>query len=115
MENKTHWKKLMNPKYLGSYDLEPDKEYKVIIERVDRDIEVIGDRGKKEKKGIIHFKGASKPLILNATNAKMITKVFGTPNIEDWIGRTCIIKVVKEKTNFDPEPIDVIRVLNKQA
>lgn len=111
----THWKKLMNPKYLGSYDLEFGKEYHVKIERIEKAVDIIGDKGKKEKKPILHFVGASKPLILNPTNAKMMTVVSGTPEIEGWIGKTFVIKVVKEKTNFDPQPIDVIRVMNKKA
>jgi hypothetical protein len=96
MENKTHFRKLLNPLYLGSHDLEPDKEYKVTFERIDRDVEVIGEGGKKQKKPVAHFKGASKPMILNATNLKM----------------SVIIKVVQERS-FG-EMMDVIRILNKK-
>lgn len=113
MTDKTHFRKLFNPLYLGSHDLEPDKEYKVTIEKIERDIEVIGDGGKKQKKAIIHFKGASKPMILNSTNSKMIAKVTGSKYIEEWIGKSVIIKVLQEKS-FG-EMMDVIRVLNKQA
>ncbi len=88
MENKTHFKKLLNPIYLGSHDLEPNKEYKVTIDRIQQDVEVIGDGGKKQKKAICHFKGASKPMILNATNMKMISVVLGSKFIEDWIGKS---------------------------
>ena len=112
-EQKTHFKKLLNPLYLGSFDLEPDKEYKVTIEKIDRDIEVIGDGGKKQKKAIVHFKGATKPMILNATNMKMIAKVSGSKFIEDWIGKTFFIKVMQERS-FG-EMMDVVRVMNKQA
>ena len=113
MENKTHFKKLLNPLYLGSHDLELDKEYKVTIEKIERDIEVIGDGGKKQKKAIVHFKGATKPMILNATNMKMIAKLTNSKFIEDWIGKSVIIKVVQERA-FG-EILDVVRVLNKQA
>jgi hypothetical protein len=113
METKTHFKKLLNPLYLGSHDLEKEKEYKVTIERIDQNIEVIGEGGKKQKKAICHFKGAQKPMILNATNLKMMSKVLGSPMIEDWIGKTVIIKVVQEKS-FG-EIMDVVRVMNKQA
>jgi hypothetical protein len=113
MENKTHFKKLLNPMYLGSHDLEPNKEYKVTIERIDRDVEVIGDGGKKQKKAICHFKGASKPMILNATNMKMISVVLGSKFIEDWMGKSVLI-AVKQERSFG-EMMDVVRVLNKQA
>jgi hypothetical protein len=112
-EQKTHFRKLFNPLYLGSHDLEPDKEYKVTIERIERDVEVIGDGGKKQKKPIIYFKGAQKPMILNSTNSKMIMKVTGSKYIEDWVGKSIIFKVMQEKS-FG-EIMDVIRVLNKQA
>jgi hypothetical protein len=112
-EQKTHFKKLLNPLYLGSHDLETGKEYQVIIERIDRDVEVIGDGGKKQKKAICHFKGASKPMILNATNMKMIAVVTGSKFIEDWIGKAVIIKVIQERA-FG-ELLDVVRVMNKKA
>jgi hypothetical protein len=111
-EQKTHFKKLLNPKYLGSHDLEPNKEYTVTIERIERDVEVIGDGGKKQNKSICHFKGASKPMILNATNMKMISAVLGSKFIEDWIGKAVIIKVLQER-NFG-EVMDVVRVINRK-
>jgi hypothetical protein len=113
MENKTHFKKLLNPLYLGSHDLEPNKDYKVTIEKIERDVEVIGEGGKKQKKAICHFVGGKKPMILNATNMKMIAVVTGSKFIEDWITKSVIIKVVQERT-FG-EMLDVIRVQNKQA
>lgn len=112
MEQLTHFKKLLNPKYLGSHDLEPDKEYPVIIERYNKE-EVIGDAGKKSDKTICYFKGGQKGLILNATNLKMMSKVLGSKYIEHWIGKTVILKVVQEKA-FG-ETMDVIRVLNKKV
>ena len=104
----------MNPKYLGAYDLEFDKEYTFIIERIERDIEIVGESGRKDKKPIVHIRGGKKPWILNPTNSKMLTIVLGSPFIDDWIGKPFIIKVVKEKTKFSPELIDVIRVMNKK-
>jgi len=112
MENKTHFKKLLNPLYMGSHDLELNKEYKVTFERIERDVEVIGEGGKKQKKPIAHFKGAGKPMILNATNMKMVAVVTGSKYIEDWIGKTVVIKVIQERT-FG-EMLDVVRVQNKQ-
>lgn len=111
-EKLTHFRKLFNPLYLGSHDLEPGKEYTVTIEKIDRDIEVIGEGGKKQKKAIIHFKGATKPMILNSVNSKMLAKICGSKYIEQWIGKSCTIKVVVER-NFG-EDMDVIRVMNKK-
>lgn len=113
MTDKTHFKKLLNPLYLGSHDLEAGKEYQVTIEKIERDIEVIGEGGKKQKKAICHFAKAQKPMILNATNMKMIAVVTGSKFIEDWIGKAIFIKVVQER-NFG-ELMDVVRVMNKKA
>lgn len=111
-QQKTHFKKLLNPKYLGSHDLEEGKEYKVTIEKFERDVEIIGDGGKKQKKSIVYFAGATKPMILNATNLKMISLVVGSKFIEDWIGKSLFIKVVQERA-FG-EMLDVVRVINKK-
>jgi hypothetical protein len=43
----------------------------------------------------------------------MIAKVLNSPMIEDWIGKTVIIKVIQERS-FG-ELMDVVRVMNKQA
>lgn len=111
METKTHFRKLFNPLYLGSHDLEQGKDYTVTIEKIERDVEVIGDGGKKQKKPIIYFKGAPKPMILNSTNSKMIAKILGSKYIEEWTGKSVTIRVVQEK-GFG-ENMDVIRVINK--
>ena len=112
-EKLTHFRKLFNPLYLGAHDLEFGKEYKVTIEKIDQNVEVIGEVGKKQSKAIIHFKGATKPMILNSVNSKMIAKVLGIKFIEKWIGGSVIIKVITEK-NFGEE-MEVIRVMNKKA
>ena len=111
MEQKTHFRKLFNPLYLGSHDLEFGKEYTLTIQKIEKDVEVIGDQGKKQKKAIIYFEKAPKPMILNSTNAKMIAKVLNTKFVEDWYGKQITLKVVQEKS-FG-ELMDVIRVLNK--
>ncbi len=111
LTTKTHFRKLFNPLYLGAHDLEPNKEYTVTIDKIVQDVEVIGDGGKKQKKAIIHFVGASKPMILNSVNSKMIAKVTNSKYIEEWVGKKVTFKVTQER-NFG-ETMDVIRVLNK--
>jgi hypothetical protein len=51
-------------------------------------------------------------MILNATNMKMIAAVLGSKFIEDWIGKSVIIKVLQER-NFG-EVMDVVRVINRK-
>ena len=86
MEKLTHWKKLMNPEYLGGYALQPGQELIATIKTVGNE-EVTGTDGKKEICSVIHFVEDIKPMILNATNNKTIANLFKTPYIEQWAGR----------------------------
>ena len=78
---KTHWKKLHNPDYLGAYFLQPGQDLILTIQKVQKEI-VVGADGKREECTVLHFKEKeAKPMILNATNAKTISKIYGTPYI----------------------------------
>jgi hypothetical protein len=108
MEQLTHWKKLTNPNYLGSYALLPGQELVATIDLVKNE-EVIGPEGKKEVCSVLHFKeGGVKPMILNATNFKTIAKLFKTPYIEHWVGRQIII--YSEKVKAFGEVVDALRI-----
>ena len=73
---KTHWKKLNNPDYLGAYALTPGQDLIATIKTVGKEI-VTGPDGKKEECMVVHFMESNiKPLILNATNAKTIQKIY---------------------------------------
>jgi hypothetical protein len=83
---KTHWKKLQNPDYLGSYSLDPGKDMILTIKNVKVE-SVTGPDNRKEDCMIITFVENVKPMIVNATNAKTITKLYKTPFIEEWSGK----------------------------
>jgi len=111
MENqiKTHWKKLSHPLYIGAYELmQGDKniELNVKIESVKREI-VQGPDGKKEECTIMTIP-PHKPMILNATNQKTLTKAIGSPFIEDWSGKTVTLYVAKVRA-FG-ETLDALRI-----
>lgn len=91
--NKTHWKKWNNPNYLGPYAFQPGEEKTVTIKEVKR--EIVQNQNGKEECTVAYFVEDLKPLILNTTNCKTITKVWGTPYIEDWSGRKITLKVKK--------------------
>lgn len=84
MTDKTHWKVLINPEYIGAYWLHEGQDSTVTIDRVVRE-QVKGTGGKTEECTVAHLKGA-KPFILNVTNSKSIAKLYG-PYIEDWAGK----------------------------
>jgi hypothetical protein len=106
----THWKKMTNPDYFGSHDLMTDSgEYgqiTVTIASVSQD-KVKGADG-KDSLCIVAKTAETKPIILNKTNCKTITKVLGTPIIERWAGHKVIIGVDKVKAFGDVT--DALRV-----
>lgn len=108
--SKTHWKKLTNPNYLGSWSFQPGEEKTVTIKEVKQ--EIITNQNGKEECTIAYFHEDVKPLILNKTNGEMIAKVWGTPYIEDWSGKKITLKV--KKISAFGEMMDAVRVSNKR-
>ena len=111
-EKYTHWKKLTNPDYLGSWAFEPGQEMTVTIASVGVE-RVTGADGKQEDCTVAHFAEDVKPMILNTTNQKMISKVVGSPYIEDWAGRRIVLGV--ETVSAFGDRVEAVRVRKKQA
>ena len=104
----THWKKLTNPDYLGAYALEPNQDLIVTIKSVANEV-VTGTDGKKETCSVMRFAENVKPMILNATNSKTITKLLKTPYIEEWTGRKIQLYVETGVKAFG-DVVDALRV-----
>ncbi len=96
----THWKKLTNPNYLGAYSIENGQDLILTIKYVQEE-KVIGTDGKKDDCVVCHFVENAKPMILNATNMKTITKLYKTPYIEEWAGKKIQIGIEKVKAFGD--------------
>jgi len=107
-EPKVHWKQLMNTDYIGAYSLQPGEERTVEIVEVSQK-EIKGAGGKKDLKPVATLKG-EKPFIINATNAKTLTRLFCSPYIEDWKGKsfTLIAETIKDKQTG--EEMDALRI-----
>lgn len=104
----THWKKLNNPDYLGAYAFDPGEEKVGTIAYV-RQESVMGADGKKEECTVAHFTEKElKPLILNVTNCKAITKLYKSPYIEDWAGKAIVMRVQNVKA-FG-EVVEAVRI-----
>jgi len=107
-DTKTHWKKLTNPNYIGAYCMPPDGSDVILtIDKVVREM-VVGEGGKKEECTVAHFSEKSKPMILNRTNCKTITKIYATPYIEEWKGRK--IQIYTGQTKVAGEVVDCLRI-----
>jgi ribosomal protein L34E len=112
MNQRTHWKSLQNNDYIGAYAFQPGEEKTVTISTVGVET-VMGAEGRKEDCTVVHFAGDVKPLILNATNSKMIQKVLQTPYIEDWAGKSIVLGV--ETVAAFGDRVEAVRVRKKQA
>lgn len=110
MTEKTHYKRLMNPDYIGAYSLDPGQDLTVTILHVVREV-VTGTGGKKEECTVAYLKG-QKPFILNATNSKSIARLYG-PYIEDW--RDKPITLFATTTKLAGEQVECLRIRPKVA
>ena len=90
MTQLTHWKKLENPDYIGAYAFQPGEKKVVTIASVSREM-ITGTEGKKSEETVVRFRENEKPMILNVTNAKQISKHAGSPFIEQWQGVRIIL------------------------
>ena len=93
--SKTNWKKLADKTYLGAWDIE-DGDLILTIASVTQE-KVQNPQGKDDLCIVARWQENDyKPMILNATNCKVIEKICATPYIEDWVGH----KVALFKTNI---------------
>jgi hypothetical protein len=107
---KTHFKKLKNPNFVGSWDLADSDgnfiEKDVTISGVEKDT-VHDGKGGSEQLPILKFKEV-KPMVMNATNLKKVAKITGSPYIEDWIGVR--IRLFVQKVKAFGEYHDALRI-----
>lgn len=111
MKTLTHYKKLQNPDYLGAYDFMQGEERIVTIKKVIVE-KVKSERG-EEDCTVCYFNEPYKPMILNVTNCKTITKILGSPYIEEWSGKQFKLIVVKVKA-FG-EVVDALRIKSEKV
>lgn len=110
MTEKTHWKRLINPEFIGAYSLPEGQDLTVVIDCVQLQ-EITGAGGKKEDCTVAHLQG-EKPMILNVTNSKSIAKLYG-PFIEDWAGKR--ITLFASTTRLAGETVECLRIRPKVA
>ena len=108
----THYRKVFDSPYLSSAD---------IVEPVTLTIAKVTQETDKTKKSkdvfnTAYFKEAFirpgeklKPMILNATNSKMMDRLTGTPFIEDWAGKQITV-YVDANVKFGRETVEGLRI-----
>jgi hypothetical protein len=108
--SQTHWKKLQNPDYLGSYSLDPGKDLILTIKTVKVE-QVTGPDNRKEDCTVMYFVENAKPMIVNATNAKTITKLYKTPYIEEWAGKK--VQIYSTEVKAFGDVVEALRIRQK--
>jgi hypothetical protein len=108
--SKTHWKKLTNPNYIGTYSLPSDGSDLIVeIEQIVN--QEVKNRDGKAEDCVVAILKNSKPMIVNNTNLKSIEKVLGTPFVEEWKGLR--IALYSQRVRAFGQTVDAIRVRNK--
>lgn len=96
-----HWKTLFDYKHLGCHDL-PDAgggtwhDLVVKILKIEKR-EVVTEGGKKDILPVADLKGASKPMIINKTNFRILEGLFGVGDYESYQGKTVTLYAAKVK------------------
>lgn len=120
---KTNWKNLANYDYLGAYSLDGTglSEIVLTIKSIRRE-RVTAAGGNSEDCIVAYFdetkydnKVIVKPMVLNKTNCKIISELYKSQFIEDWIGKKIIIYATTTKFARDIVPcLRVKKELPKQ-
>ena len=101
----THWKNCTSSEYLGAYSLN-GKDLNIKFISVGQE-KVIGDKGKQEMCLVARLEN-EKPIIINKTNARTITKILGTPYLDEWVGKS--VTVFATTTSVGGEVVECLRV-----
>lgn len=76
-------------RFLRGADLK--KPVKVIIREVAQQKMYSPSAQRYTEKWVLHFRNATKGLVLNVTNAKKIAEIAGSENSDDWIGKRIVL------------------------
>ena len=84
MAEHIHWKKTVDSRYLDVSFFEDGKD--VIVKIKDVQMGDVTNATGTSTKPILLFEGKIKPMVLNTTNMKTISKVLKTPYFDEWVG-----------------------------
>lgn len=99
-------RKLYDKPYIYHYDLE-GRDVTLTIERIVAGT-LVGTSGKASKKPILYFKGTEKGYALPITMAKVIQQMYGTFDLDKWIGKK--ITLYPSTTQMGGQTVECIRI-----
>jgi len=92
----THWRKIMNTKFLSGDELPKDGVVRVI--KGWKEESFFSPKSRQNEDHItIEFVGIDKHMILTNRKAKEISKVIGSPQMADWINKEVLLIPISEK------------------
>jgi hypothetical protein len=113
MSDKTHYRKAFDSPYLSSADIVGPTNLTIQAVR----LEIDQTKKTKDKFNTAHFAEEFlrpgerlKPMILNASNSKMLKKIAGSPFIEDWTGLLVTV-YVDPNVRFGKETVEGLRIM----
>jgi len=104
----THWRKFHETDYIGAYSLQDAGVTEIQATILSVKAEPVKGADDKSEDCIVAKLKDNKPMILNVTNCKAISKVSGSPFIEEWSGLNITIFIAKVKA-FG-EVMDALRI-----
>jgi len=112
MENKTHYRKVFKSDHLSSFDLEDFIENGVNLEFTIKHVKQFESTkvaGKSIAANIAYFVEPVKPMVLNATNSKIVAKLADSSFLEDWNNIPVELYILKN-IQFGKERVTGIRI-----
>jgi len=115
MSNKTHYRRVFKSDHLSSYDLEDFEEQKKPLIFTIKEVKQEWNTkiaGKTANANICYFKEDVKPLVLNATNSKIVSKLCNSPMVEDWKDVKIQLYILRN-IRFGKDNVQGIRIMDK--
>ena len=106
-DNGQHYRDYFDPsQYLCAADIDGKGDLTVTIEKVEHHT-LTGERGKKAKKPLLSFTGATKKYAAGKTVCKTIASMYG-PYPKQWVGKR-VTMFVSSTRNGEGETVPCIR------
>lgn len=100
-----HWKLMFPNDFLGAPDLQGADQF-VTIKCIQFE-ELKGEKGRTDNKYCMYFNETPKKLVLNKTNAKIISEIHGD-DTNMWVGKQ--VSLYPTTTKFGRKTVDCIRI-----
>lgn len=109
MEGKTRWEATVNKELLGAYSLDNGAGgYNTLTVKIEEVKTTKIKTAKGDEVKTVAFLVGQKPMVLNRTNMKMLTRLFKSYYLEDWAGKSIVLEV--KKVNAFGEWMEALRI-----